>query len=166
MSLFDECKQELQHLLDEVNELHSETFFLMDKVQNVSTFSLEGLDVKGEWQGTDKKFKRLILRIKYKAEELSLFSDQRIFLEQQAREIRELWNNVLAKMQATSLLIRDAIDALKNNNFFVEIILWFEELWESVKVALKVAAKVIVQGAAFMMEGSLETIFLPPNTQD
>jgi len=95
-----------------------------------------------------------------------LFSDQRIFLEQQAREIRELWNNVLAKMQATSLLIRDAIDALKNNNFFVEIILWFEELWESVKVALKVAAKVIVQGAAFMMEGSLETIFLPPNTQD
>ena len=161
MSLFNECKQELQHLLDEVNGLHSETFSLMEKVQNVSTFGLEGLDVKGELQGTDKTFKRLILRVKYKAEELNMFSDQRIFSERQAGEIRELWNTVLAKIQTTSSLIRDAIDALKNNNFFVEVILWLEELWESVKVALRVAAKVIVQGAALMVGGSIEPIFLP-----
>ncbi|MBD2214755.1 hypothetical protein H6G27_33635 [Nostoc linckia FACHB-104] len=165
MSLFNECKQELQHLLDEVSGLHRETFTLMEKVESVSTFGIEGLDIKGEWQGTDKRFKRLILRIKYKAEELSMFSDQRVFSERQAEEIRELWNTVLAKIQVTSSLIRDAIDTLKSNNFFVEIILWFEELWESVKVALRVAAKVIVQGAALMMGGSLEPIFLPPSNQ-
>ncbi|MEM8719123.1 MAG: hypothetical protein AAGE84_07410 [Cyanobacteria bacterium P01_G01_bin.39] len=82
MQLFDECKQELHHLLGEVNELYSETSSLMSQVQDVSIFSLDGIDIKKSWQGTDKKFKRLILRIKYKAEELSLFSDQRVFSEQ------------------------------------------------------------------------------------
>jgi hypothetical protein len=165
MSMFNECKQDLQHLLKEVNELHGEAFALMEKAQDVSTFGLEGLDIKEEWQEIDKKFRRLILRIKYKAEELNMFSDQGTFSEQQAREIRDSWSAVLAKIQATSSSIRDAIDTLKGRNFIIEIIVWFEELWESVKSALKVAAKVIIQGTAFVLGGSIETAFLPPSTE-
>ena len=161
MQLFDECKQELDHLLGEVDGLHRETFSLMSEVQDVSTFGLDGIDIKRSWEGTDKKFRRLILRIKYKAEELSMFSDQRIFSEQQATEIREIWNAVLAKIQVTSSMIKDAINILRSNNFLVDVILWFEELWESIQVALRVAAKVIIQGVALVLGGSLEPIFLP-----
>lgn len=161
MSLFDECKQELHHLLGEVSELYSETSSLISQVQDVSSFGLDGIDIKRSWQGTDKKFKRLILRIKYKAEELSMFSDQRIFSQQQADYIRELWSTVLAKIQVTSSMIKDAINILRSNNFLVDVILWFEELWDSIQAALRVAAKVIIQGVALVLGGSLEPIFLP-----
>lgn len=161
MSLFNECQQELLHLLGEVNELHGETFSLMSQVQEVSAFGFDGIDIKTSWQGTDKKFKRLILRIKYKAEELNMFSEQRIFSEQQADLIRELWSTILAKIQSTSSMIKDAIDILRSNNFLVDVVLWFEELWESFQTALRVAGKVIIQGVALVLGESIEPIFLP-----
>lgn len=161
MNLFNECQQELHHLLGEINELHGETSSLMLKAQEVSTFGVDGIGIKSSWQGTDKKFKRLILRIKYKAEELNMFSDQRIFSEQQADIIRELWSTILAKIQSTSSMIKDAINILRSKNFLVDVVLWFEELWESFQTALRVAGKVIIQGVALVLGESIDPIFLP-----
>ncbi|MEM8719122.1 MAG: hypothetical protein AAGE84_07405 [Cyanobacteria bacterium P01_G01_bin.39] len=58
-------------------------------------------------------------------------------------------------------MLKDAINILRSNNFIVDVILWFEELWESIQTALRVAAKVIIQGVALVLGGSLEPIFLP-----
>lgn len=162
MSLFDECERELQHLRSEVDELYKEMFSLMEKVQDVSVFSLDGLEIQGEWKGVDKKFKRIILRVKYKTEELKALSSQGAFTERQAHNIGELWNVVIARIQTTSSLIEDVINILRNNNLFVEIVVWFEEIWEGVKMALRVAAKVIVKGTALLLGESAGSVFLPP----
>ncbi|MGK7897191.1 MAG: hypothetical protein AB4372_27135 [Xenococcus sp. (in: cyanobacteria)] len=90
-----------------------------------------------------------------------MFSEQRIFSEQQADLIRELWSTILAKIQSTSSMIKDAIDILRSNNFLVDVVLWFEELWESFQTALRVAGKVIIQGVALVLGESIEPIFLP-----
>ena len=48
MSLFAECKQEIQNLTEEIKDLHKDTFPFMKRIQDLNSWSFEGLEIKTE----------------------------------------------------------------------------------------------------------------------
>ncbi len=163
MSLFGECKQEIQHLTEEIKDLHNDTFPFMKRIQNLNSWSFDGLEIKTELGNINKKLKQLILRVKYKAEELETLSERGVFTEQQADEIKEVWYLMLAKLQSTNSVINDTIDTLRSQNLIADIVSFIEELWASIEMVIKVATKVVIQGFAIMFLEGRNNQKLPPS---
>lgn len=154
MSIFSECKREIQNLTQEIKEVHNKTFRLMEKILDLNFLSFEGLEIKTELENINRKLKQLILRIKYKAEELEMLSKQLIFTQQEAVSIREVWHLMLAKLQSTNSVVNETIELLREQNLIADIVSLVEELWTSIKRVIKVAAKVLIQGAGIFIEGA------------
>jgi hypothetical protein len=163
MSLFDECKQEINCLIDETKILYSKTISLIQRIEESNSFDLEGLGIKAEIEGLNRKLKQLTLRVKYKSEELSMLGQQNIFTEPQANEIRELWTFMLAKMQSTGSLVSDSITRLRDKNFLVDVVYFVEELWTSIEKVIKIATKIVIQGFSVMLIGGTNYLSLPPS---
>jgi hypothetical protein len=163
MSLFDECKQEINSLTDETKILYSKTISLIQRIEESNSFDLEGFGIKSEIEGMNRKLKQLTLRVKYKSEELTMLGQQNIFTEPQAHEIRDLWTSMLAKMQSTGSLVSDSITRLRDKNFLVDVVCFVEELWMSIENVIKIATKIVIQGFSVMLIGGTNYPSLPPS---
>lgn len=163
MSLFDECKQEINYLIVEAKVLHTKTFDLIQRIESSQSFDFEGLVIKTEIESMNKKLKQLILLVKYKSEELNIFGEKHIFTDHQANEITELWTVMLAKMQSIGSIISDSINRLRDKNFLVDVFCFIEELWTNIEKVLKIATKVVIQGFSVMLIGGASYPSLPPS---
>ena len=126
---------------------------------------MKSSEIKNELENINKKLKQLILRVKYKAEELETLSERGVFTEQQADEIKEVWYSMLAKLQSTNSVINDTIDTLRNQNLIADIVSFIEELWASIEMVIKVATKVVIQGFAIMFLEGRDNQKLPPSNK-
>lgn len=166
MNLFNDCQRDLEYLIEKIDHLRNQALSMMSKVKDVSFFSLDGLDMKNEWEQINQEFKRLILTIKYRFEELDILTKQNLFRPDEVEKLKALSGLTIAKMQTTSSLIEDTIEILKSNNLLVDLLVFFEDIWSTLKKGIALITKFTLQMGGALLLGGQPTGYLPPSDEN